>query len=131
MLVCHLPRQEERLGHTSHLFELWVERVMQYVKSCVKYRITAHPESLFVGEKLIDDALGRCAPTPARPGGFGRACDRFALSAGREGGSCKCGGDGRVGAGAGTAAAPPCLASRLHYAPPTNTFCPTHPPTAG
>jgi hypothetical protein len=57
VLNCRLYDQETARGHVSHDLEFWVERMVQYMKSNVKFRTTGCPELLFVSDLLIDDCL--------------------------------------------------------------------------
>ena len=57
MLACRLYKQEAAHGCVAHNLEFWVERMIQYVKSNLKYRITSCPERLFVNDHALDAML--------------------------------------------------------------------------
>lgn len=63
MLNCRLYDQETARGHVFSTMEFWVERMVQYMKSNVKFRTTAKPELLFVSDLLIDDRLAELRST--------------------------------------------------------------------
>jgi hypothetical protein len=66
LLVCRLADQEAARGNVAHSTEYWVENLIQWAKSTVRYRTTKYPELLLCSDMLVDDALARC--TAATPG---------------------------------------------------------------
>jgi hypothetical protein len=53
----HLPQQAHACGAVAHMLEFWVERMVQFLKTYVKYRSTDYPELIFVHWHLIWKAL--------------------------------------------------------------------------
>jgi hypothetical protein len=56
-LACWLHIQEEERGSVYHDTELWLERVLQWLKSKVKYHTTSCPEKIMANFVLLDLAL--------------------------------------------------------------------------
>ena len=59
LLLCRLAPQEEARGKVAYSTEYWVENLIQWAKSIVRYRTTKYPELVLVNDMLIDDALAR------------------------------------------------------------------------
>jgi hypothetical protein len=57
LLTCRAHEQEEQRGSLYHETELWLERVLQWLKSRVKYHTTAVPEKIMAKFVLLDMAL--------------------------------------------------------------------------
>jgi hypothetical protein len=61
LLVCRIARQEAARGRAAHSTEYWLENLIQWAKSTVRYRTTKYPELVLAGDILLDDAIARCA----------------------------------------------------------------------
>ena len=61
IMLCRLSMQEADVGPTRHNTEFWVEMMVQFCKSSVRYRSTKHPEMVLASDLLLDEAL-RAAP---------------------------------------------------------------------
>uniref|UniRef100_A0A383VXT3 LysM domain-containing protein n=1 Tax=Tetradesmus obliquus TaxID=3088 RepID=A0A383VXT3_TETOB len=57
VLVCRLAEQEKARGKVAYCTEYWVEWLVQWAKSCVRYRTTKFPELVLVSDILVDTAL--------------------------------------------------------------------------
>ena len=64
LLLCRLHDQESARGHVSHETDFWVERMIQYMKSDVKFRTTGCAELLFLNGLLLDDAVATMRAAP-------------------------------------------------------------------
>jgi hypothetical protein len=65
LLVCRLAAQKLARGWVCHTTEYWVENLIQWAKSSVRYRTTKYPELVLVSEILIDWAVAvRLATVP-------------------------------------------------------------------
>lgn len=60
LIVCRLARQEAARGRAAHSTEYWIENLIQWAKSTVRYRTTKYPELVLAGDILLDDAIARC-----------------------------------------------------------------------
>jgi hypothetical protein len=60
LLVCRIARQEAARGRVAHSTEYWLENLIQWAKSTVRYRTTKYPELVLAGDILLDDAIARC-----------------------------------------------------------------------
>ena len=61
LLVCRIAEQEAARGRAAHNTEYWLENLIQWAKSTVRYRTTKYPEMVLAGDILLDDAIARCA----------------------------------------------------------------------
>jgi hypothetical protein len=66
LLICRLVDQELARGKVAHSTEYWVENLIQWAKSTVRYRTTKYPELVLASDMLVDDAVARCIA--AHPG---------------------------------------------------------------
>jgi hypothetical protein len=57
LLVCRLASQEAARGRVCHTTEYWVENLIQWAKSSVRYRTTKYPELVLASDILIDWAI--------------------------------------------------------------------------
>lgn len=60
LLVCRIAKQEAARGRVAHSTEYWLENLIQWAKSTVRYRTTKYPELVLAGDILLDDAIARC-----------------------------------------------------------------------
>jgi hypothetical protein len=60
LVVCRLAAQEAERGLVAHSTEYWLENLIQWAKSTVRYRTTKYPELVLAGDILLDDAIARC-----------------------------------------------------------------------
>lgn len=69
LLVCRLAAQEAARGRVCHTTEYWVENLIQWAKSSVRYRTTKYPEMVLASDILIDWAIAvRLATVPGLRG---------------------------------------------------------------
>jgi hypothetical protein len=61
LLVCRIAQQESARGRAAHSTEYWLENLIQWAKSTVRYRTTKYPELVLAGDILLDDAIAQCA----------------------------------------------------------------------
>lgn len=59
LLVCRLARQEKARGRVAHSTEYWIENLIQWAKSTLRYRTTKYPELVLASDMLVDDAIVR------------------------------------------------------------------------
>lgn len=65
LLVCRLVGQEVARGRVCHTTEYWVENLIQWAKSSVRYRTTKYPELVLASDMLVDWAIAvRLATVP-------------------------------------------------------------------
>lgn len=57
VLVCRLVAQEVARGRVCHTTEYWVENLIQWAKSTVRYRTTKYPELVLASDILVDWAV--------------------------------------------------------------------------
>ena len=60
LLVCRIAKQEAARGRVAHSTEYWLENLIQWAKSTVRYCTTKYPELVLAGDILLDDAIARC-----------------------------------------------------------------------
>jgi hypothetical protein len=60
VLVCRLAKQEAVRGRAAHSTEYWLENLIQWAKSTVRYRTTKYPELVLAHDIMLDDAIARC-----------------------------------------------------------------------
>jgi hypothetical protein len=60
LLVCRIAKQEAARGRVSHSTEYWLENLIQWAKSTVRYRTTKYPELVLAHDIMLDDAIARC-----------------------------------------------------------------------
>lgn len=61
MLACVLTEQAKEVGDTVHFSELWVERMIQFVKQEVKYRSSGAPEKVIVSRMELSRCMKQLA----------------------------------------------------------------------
>jgi hypothetical protein len=59
LLVCRLAEQEAARGRVAHCTEYWLENLIQWAKSTLRYRTTKFPELVLANDMLVDDAIVR------------------------------------------------------------------------
>lgn len=59
LLVCRLAKQEAARGSVAHSTEYWLENLIQWAKSTVRYRTTKYPELVLAHDIMLDDAIAR------------------------------------------------------------------------
>lgn len=65
LIVCRLAAQEAARGRVCHTTEYWVENLIQWAKSTVRYRTTKYPELVLAHDILVDWAIAvRIAAVP-------------------------------------------------------------------
>ena len=64
LAACRLFEQEEAHGPVAKCTEFWVERGVQVVKADLKQRISRGPETLFMGDYCMEEALQDMATLP-------------------------------------------------------------------
>ena len=60
LLVCRIAKQEAARGRAAHSTEYWLENLIQWAKSTVRYRTTKYPELVLANDLMLDDAIARC-----------------------------------------------------------------------
>ena len=60
VMLCRLAEQELIRGGAASCSELWVERVVQFAKSSIRYRATSFSEVTLARDVLMDMALATC-----------------------------------------------------------------------
>jgi hypothetical protein len=60
LLVCRIAKQEAARGRAAHSTEYWLEDLIQWAKSTVRYHTTKYPELVLADDIMLDDAIDRC-----------------------------------------------------------------------
>jgi hypothetical protein len=60
LLVCRIAKQEAARGRAAHSTEYWLENLIQWAESTVRYRTTKYPELVLAHDIMLDDAIARC-----------------------------------------------------------------------
>lgn len=75
LAAIHLPDQARSRRATFFCVKYWVERLVEFVKRMIKYRITAHPHELFV---RVNIQLLEGACKQLRRSKYGEGCESVA-----------------------------------------------------